>query len=157
MFTNKDSSMKQTNPFQMRIDTIRQKTNSKWKQFSIIYSKFLIRFPWSILAISSFISIGLTVCCLLLMHTRPFDQNDFLMSNGPALKNAFHIKEIFGNDTELRVHQQLKLYPGLDIIIKRKSNTNQTNMLDNDVIREVCISFPGFTYLVFYFLDSFIG
>ncbi len=129
--------MKQTNQIQMRINTIREKSNSKWKQFSIIYSKFLIRFPWSILAFSSLICVVLTGCFLLLMRTRSFDQNDFLMYNGLAMKNAFRIKEIFGNDTDLRMHQQLNLYPGLDIIFKRKLNTNQTNMLNNDIIQEV--------------------
>jgi hypothetical protein len=131
------SSMKQTNPFQMRINTIRQQSNSKWKQFSNIYSKFLIRFSWSILAVTSFITIGLTIYFLLFMQIRSFDQNDFLVSNSRAMKNAFHIRQIFGNDTELRMHQQLNLYPGLDIIIKRKLNTNETNMLSNETLEEV--------------------
>ncbi len=131
--------MKRTNPIQTRISSIRQKSNSKWKQFANIYSKFLIRFPWSILTLSSFISVGLTVCFLVLMQIRPFDQNDFLIPNGPAMRNAFRIRHIFGSDTELRMHQQLNLYPGLDIIIKRKFDTtnNQTNMLNNQVIEEV--------------------
>jgi len=131
------SSMKRTNPFQMRINTIRQQSNSKWKQFSNIYSKFLIRFSWSILAVTSFITIGLTIYFLLFMQIRSFDQNDFLISNSQAMKNAFHIRQIFGNDTELRMHQQLNLYPGLDIIIKRKLNTNETNMLSDEILEEV--------------------
>jgi hypothetical protein len=136
------SSVKQTNRFQMRINSMRQRTESIRKQFSTIYSTFLIRFSWPILAISSFITIGLTMCFLLFMQIRPFDQNDFLMPNGEAMKNAFRLREIFGSDTELRVHQQLNLYPALDIIIKRKLNTternnNQTNMLDERIIQEV--------------------
>ena len=66
--------MKGTNRLQMGISSIREKSNSKWKQFASIYSKFLIRFPWPILALSSFISVGLTVCILLFMQIRPFDQ-----------------------------------------------------------------------------------
>ncbi|CAF3683305.1 unnamed protein product [Adineta steineri] len=134
--------MKQTNRIQMRMDSIRQKTNLQWKQFANIYSRFLIRFSWSILAISSFITIALTVCFLLFMRIRPFDQNDFLMPNGPAMRNAFQLRRIFGNDTELRMHQQLNLNPGLDIIMKRKINTtekdsNQTNMLSYEIIDEI--------------------
>ncbi len=131
------STIKRTNRFRMRLNSIRQHSNSKWKQFSNLYSKFLLRFPWSILAISSFITIGLTVCFFLLMQVRPFDQNDFLIPNGQAIKNAFRITQLFGNDTELRMHQQLNLYPGLDIIIKRKFNSNETNMLTNEIIDEV--------------------
>jgi hypothetical protein len=71
------------------------------------------------------------------MQVRPFDQNDFLIPNGQAIKNAFRITQLFGNDTELRMHQQLNLYPGLDIIIKRKFNSNETNMLTNEIIDEV--------------------
>jgi hypothetical protein len=117
------SSTERTNRFQMRINSVQQQSNSKWKQFSNIYSKFLIHFPWSILSVSSFITIGLTIY--------------FLITNGQAMKNAFHIKQIFGNDTELRMHQQLNFYPGLDLIIKRKLNTNQTNMLIKEIIDEV--------------------
>jgi len=131
------SSTERTNRFQMRINSIQQQSNSKWKQFSNIYSKFLIHFPWSILSVSSFITIGLTIYFLLFMQIRSFDQNDFLITNGQAMKNAFHIKQIFGNDTELRMHQQLNFYPGLDLIIKRKLNTNQTNMLIKEIIDEV--------------------
>lgn len=129
--------MSSTNCFQMRINSLQQQFNSKWKQFSNVYSKFLIRFPWSILAVSSFITIGLTIYFLLFMEIRSFDQSDFLLSNSPARKNAFQLKEIFGNDVELRIHQQLNLYPGLDIIIKRKLNTNQTNMLIDEIANEV--------------------
>ena len=131
------SSTKQTNRFQMRINSFRQHSNSKWKQFSNFYSKFLIRFPWSILAISSLLTIGLTICFLLLMEIRSFNQNDFLIPNGQAMKNALSIKEIFGDDRELRMHQQLNLYPGLDIIIKRKINSTQTNMLTNEIVDQV--------------------
>jgi hypothetical protein len=129
--------MKQIDRFQMRVNSIRQQTNSKWKQFSNIYSKFLIRFPWSIFAVSSFITIGLTIYFLLFMEIRQFDQNDFIISNGQAMKNARHIKELFGNDKNYRIHQQLNLYSSLDIIIKRKLNTNQTNMLSEKIIDEV--------------------
>jgi len=133
----KSSSMKCTDGFQMRINSIREKTNSNWKQFSNIYSKFLIRFPWSILAVSSFITIGLTIYFLLFMETRQFGQNDFILSNSQSMKNAFHIKQLFGNDKNFRIHQQLNLYPNLDIIIKRKLDTNQTNMLSEEIIDEV--------------------
>ncbi len=134
------SSAKRTNLLQTRINSIRQQSNSKWKRFADIYSKFLIRFSWSILAVSSFLTIGLTVCFLLFMQIRSFDQNDFLIPNGRAMKNAFHLRKIFGNDTELRMHQQLNLYPGLDIIIKRKIHSNQTNMLTNEILDEVIYS-----------------
>ncbi len=149
------SSTKRTNRLQMRINSIRQQSNSRWSQLINIYSKFLIRFPWSILAVSSFVTIGLTVCFLLLMQIRSFDQNDFLILNGPALKNAFHLRKIFGNDTELRMHQQLNLYPGLDIIIKRKPNTNQTNMLVNEIIDEVEFKEMKSPTNISSYLDSF--
>ena len=59
------------------------------------------------------------------------------MPNGPAMRNAFHIRRIFGTDKVLRMHQQLNIYPGLDIIVKRKSNQTETNMLTDEIIQEV--------------------
>ena len=52
------------------------------------------------------------------------------------------IQNIFGNDKDFRVHQQMELYPALDVIIKRKVqrnsyDLNQTNMLNNQIIDEV--------------------
>lgn len=129
--------MSSTNRLEMYVNSLRQKSNLKWKQFSNIYSQFLIRFPWKILALSLFLTIGLTIYFLLFMEIRSFDQNDFLLSNSPARKNALKLQQIFGNDMELRIHQQLNLYPALDIIIKRKSDTNQTNMLNEDIVDEV--------------------
>lgn len=131
------SSTKRTNHFQMRINSIRQLSNSKWKRFANVYSRFLLRFSWSILLGSALLAIGLTICCFLMMQIRPFDQNDFLILNGPAMTNARYLRQIFGNDTELRMHQQLELYPGLDLIIKRKANANETNMLNTQIIDEI--------------------
>lgn len=131
------TSTKITNRFQVQMNALRQRSNSKWKQFSNFYAKILIRFPWSILALSSFLTIGLTIVFFLLMKIRSFDQTDFFISNGQAMKNAMTIKNIFGDDTRLRMHQQLHLYPGLDIIIKRKANGNQTNMLTPEIVDQV--------------------
>ena len=91
------------------------------------------------------------------MEVRPFDQNDFFMPNGLTLTNARRIKTLFGNDTELRMHQQLNLYPGLDIIIKRKVNNNdrsdnQTNMLDNQTVEEVLFNKKTFSFFKFLFI-----
>lgn len=142
MSTMNDSPVKRENRFRIRINSIRQRSNSKWKQFSNFYAKLLIRFSWSILSLALLLSVGLTVCFFMFMNIRTFDQNDFIMTNGRAMKNAFHIQDIFGNDTDLRMHQQLHLYPGLDIIIKRNLNNtpgtdNDTNMLDNEILQEV--------------------
>ncbi|CAF3779960.1 unnamed protein product [Rotaria sordida] len=142
MATLNNSSMKQTNRIKTRMNSIRQMSNSKWKQFSHIYSKFLIRFSWSIFSISLLITVGLLVCFFLLMEIRAFDQNDFIMQNGLTMKNAIRLRKIFGNDTEFRIHQQLNLYPALDIIIKRKldinaTSDNSTNMLNETIIAEM--------------------
>ena len=131
------ASTKITNRLQMRMNSLRQHSNSKWKQFSNFYAKILIRFPWSILAVSSFLTIALTIAFCFLMKIRSFDQNDFFIPNSQAMKNALTIRTIFGDDTHLRMHQQLHLYPGLDIIMKRKANANQTNMLTTEIIDEV--------------------
>lgn len=103
------------------------------------YSRLLLRFPWLILAVSSILAVGLTICFFLMMQIRPFDQNDFLIPDGPSMTNARYLQQIFGNDTGFRMHQQLTLYPGLDIIIKRKANANETNMLSTEIIDEVCL------------------
>ena len=134
--------MKENNRFQMRINSMRQKSNSICQQLSTGYATFLIHYAWAILAFSSLLAVGLTVYFRLFMHIRSFDQDDFRLPNGPSMQNARRLREIFGNDSELRVHQQLNLYSGLDIIMKRKGNpdeidTNQTNMLNDDIIQEV--------------------
>jgi hypothetical protein len=127
------------NRFQMGYKSMEQKINLFWNS----YSKFLIHFAWLILILSLLLTIGLTICFFCLMQVRQFDQTDFLVSNGQALKNIQRIEKIFGNDKGFRVHQQMDLYPALDIIIKRKlsnnhGNLNETNMLNNQIIDEVC-------------------
>jgi hypothetical protein len=129
---------KDNNRFDMSIKSIQQKTNQFWDY----YSKFLIRFAWLILIISLLLTVSLTIYFLCFMQIRKFDQTDFLVQNGQALKNIRQIEKVFGSDKGLRVHQQMELYPALDIIIKRKLSTNQgnineTNMLNNDIIDEV--------------------
>lgn len=129
---------KDNNRFQMGIQSIKKKTNQCWDY----YSKFLIHFSWLILLFSLLVTIGLTIYCLYFMEVRKFDQTDFLVQNGPALKNIQEIEKIFGNDKNFRVHQQMDLYPALDIIIKRKipknqGTMNETNMLNNEIINEV--------------------
>jgi hypothetical protein len=129
---------KDNNQFQMGVNTIQQKTNRFWEY----YSNFLIRYSWLILILSSVITIGLSICFIFFMQIRQFDQTDFLIQNGPALTNARRIQSIFGNDKDYRVHQQIELYPALDVIIKRKLQSDQndknlTNMLTNQIIDEV--------------------
>lgn len=122
----------------MGIKSIQQKTNQFWDY----YSKFLIRFSWLILFLSLLLTVGLTICFLCFMQIRKFDQTDFIVQNGQALKNIQLIEKVYGSDKGLRVHQQMDLYPALDIIIKRKLSTNhgtinETNMLNNQIIDEV--------------------
>ncbi|CAF4365486.1 unnamed protein product, partial [Rotaria sp. Silwood2] len=141
MVTINNSSVKPANRFKTCMNSIRHLSNSKWKQFSNIYSKFLIRFSWSIFSLSLLITIGLTVCFFLLMQIRSFDQNDFTLRRSLTMKNAARLRKFFGNDTELRIHQQLNIYPGLDIIVKRKLVTNArsdnlTNMLNEQIMDE---------------------
>jgi hypothetical protein len=129
---------KDNNRFQMGIKSIQQKTNQFWDY----YSKFLIRFSWLILFLSLLLTVGLTICFLCFMQIRKFDQTDFIVQNGQALKNIQLIEKVYGSDKGLRVHQQMDLYPALDIIIKRKLSTNhgtinETNMLNNQIIDEV--------------------
>ncbi|CAF4823528.1 unnamed protein product, partial [Rotaria magnacalcarata] len=69
-----DSSMKQTNRCQIRMNSIRQIVNLQWIKFANIYSKFLIRFSWSILSFGLLITAGLTACFFLLVEVRQFDQ-----------------------------------------------------------------------------------
>jgi hypothetical protein len=126
------------NRFQLGYKTMERKMNQFWNS----YSKFLINFAWLILILSLLLTIGLTICLYYLMQIRQFDQTDFLVSNGQALKNIQRIETIFGNDKGFRVHQQMDLYPALDIIIKRKlfnnhRDFNATNMLNNQIIDEV--------------------
>ncbi|CAF3017265.1 unnamed protein product [Rotaria sp. Silwood2] len=142
MVTINNSSVKPANRFKTCMNSIRHLSNSKWKQFSNIYSKFLIRFSWSIFSLSLLITIGLTVCFFLLMQIRSFDQNDFTLRRSLTMKNAARLRKFFGNDTELRIHQQLNIYPGLDIIVKRKLVTNArsdnlTNMLNEQIMDEM--------------------
>ncbi len=114
------------------------KINQLWD----LYSKFLIKFAWLILILSLLLTTGLSICFISLMQIRQFDQTDFLVSNGRALKNIRRIENIFGDDKGFRVHQQMELYPALDVIIKRKlinhhHDLNATNMLNNQIIDEV--------------------
>ena len=84
----------------------------------------------------------LTVYFFCFMRVRSFDQGDFFLSNSQALRNAQRIRTIFGNDMNQRVHQQVDLYPALDVIIRRKvpagsDQLNETNMLHHETIHEV--------------------
>jgi len=129
---------KDNNRFDMSIKSIQEKTNQFWDY----YSKFLIRFHWLILILSLLLTVSLTIYFICFMQIRKFDQTDFLVQNGKALKNIQRIEKLFGSDKGLRVHQQMDLYPALDIIIKRKLSTNQenineTNMLNEKIIDEV--------------------
>ncbi|CAF0971101.1 unnamed protein product [Adineta steineri] len=120
----------------MGIISVQEKTNKFWDN----YSKFLIRFSWIILILSLIITVGLTICLLCLIQIRPFDQTDFIVRNGRASKNAQLINKVFGSDKDVRTHQQMDLYPALDVIIKRKinhENINETNMLNNQIIEEI--------------------
>ncbi len=122
----------------MGIKLIQQKMNILCDS----YSKFLIRFSWLILILSLLLTVGLTIYFLCFMEMRPFDQTYFLVQNGRSLKNIRLIEKVFGNDKNFRVHQQMDLYPALDIIIKRKLTTNhptlnETNMLNSQIIDEV--------------------
>ncbi|UJR08210.1 hypothetical protein I4U23_012483 [Adineta vaga] len=117
---------------------IQERSNHFWDS----YSRFLIRFSWIILFLSVFVTVGLTICFLYFMQIRQFDQTAFIVQNGKAQKNAHKVQELFGNDKDYRVHQQMDLYPALDIIIKRKLSNNshhinETNMLNNQVIDEI--------------------
>ncbi|CAF1476382.1 unnamed protein product, partial [Rotaria sordida] len=128
---------KDNNRFQMSKNSIQEKIDTFWNY----YSKFLIRFSWLILILSSLITIGLTICFFNFMQIRPFDETNFFIPNGQALQNIQRIQTIFGNDKNFRVHQQMSLYPAIDIIIKRKlqtnyKNINETNMLTHEIIDE---------------------
>ena len=128
---------KDNNQFPSDMNLKQRKTNRFWN----FYSKLLIRSTWLILILSSILTIGLTFWFLYFMQIRLFDQTDFFIQNGQALKNVHRIQQTFGNDKYFRVHQQMDLYPALDVIIKRKlqpnENINQTNMLNEQVIKEV--------------------
>ena len=126
------------NRLQAKIIEIQKRIDALWKG----YSRFLLRFPWLVLLSSALVCIALTICFFLFVHVRPFDQTDFFLPNGPAMQNAQRLQKIFGNDKDLRVHQQMDLYPALDMIIRRKVSSpenNQSNMLDTDVIDEVSV------------------
>ena len=118
---------------------LRGKVNAIWKRCSVKYAKFLLRSPWILLAVSSLLTLALTGAFLAFMRVRSFDQTDFLMNDGESLRNARRLRAIFGDDSVLRAHQQLNLYPTLDLIFKRKSGAagNQTNMLDEQILDEV--------------------
>ncbi|CAF3212379.1 unnamed protein product [Rotaria sp. Silwood2] len=129
---------KDNNRIEMQDNSIQEKMNKFWNY----YSKILMRFSWLILVLSLCITIGLTICCFLFMEIRQFDETNFFIQNGQALKNIQRIRTIFGNDKNFRAHQQMSLYPAIDIIIKRKlqtnnENVNETNMLNNEIIDEV--------------------
>ncbi|CAF3528012.1 unnamed protein product [Rotaria sp. Silwood1] len=129
---------KDNNRIQMSKNSIQEKINKFWNY----YSKFLIRFSWLILILSLCITIGLTICFFYFIQIYQFDETIFFMQNSQAIKNVQRIQTLFGNDKNFRVHQQMSLYPAVDIIIKRKLQTNsehvnETNMLTNDTINEV--------------------
>ena len=122
----------------MGTNRIQERSDQFWNG----YSKILIRFTVWILSASLVVTVGLTVCFFYFVQIRQFDQTDFIVRNGNAQKNAQRINEIFGNDKDFRAHQQMDLYPALDIIIKRKvsnnsTDMNETNMLNKDIIEEV--------------------
>ncbi|CAF1964308.1 unnamed protein product [Rotaria magnacalcarata] len=129
---------KDTNRFQMPYNSIQRKLDRFWDN----YSKFLIRYSFITLILSSLITIGLTVYFFNFVQIRHFDETAFFMRNGRTSRNIERIKNIFGNDKNFRAHQQMNLYPALDVIIKRKSQTNrenmnETNMLNQQIIDEV--------------------
>ncbi|CAF3578347.1 unnamed protein product [Rotaria sp. Silwood1] len=129
---------KDNNRIQISKNSIQEKINKFWNY----YSKFLIRFSWLILILSLCITIGLTICFFYFIQIYQFDETIFFMQNSQAIKNVQRIQTLFGNDKNFRVHQQMSLYPAVDIIIKRKLQTNsghvnETNMLTNDTINEV--------------------
>lgn len=126
--------MPKENPrFHAKLNGIQSCIDALWNA----YGRFLLRFPWLILLSSALLSIGLSVYFLLFVDVRPFDQVDFFLPNGPAMQNAQRIQKIFGNDKDLRVHQQMDLYPALDVIIRRKPSSPDSNMLNIEVIDEV--------------------
>lgn len=129
---------KDTKRFQIPYNSIQTKLDRFWTS----YSKFTIRFTWLILILSALITIGLSICFLFFVHVRRFDETTFFIQNGRALRNVQRIQKLFGNDKNFRVHQQMNLYPALDIIIRRKlpkdhRNMNETNMLNKEIIDEV--------------------
>ena len=126
------------NRIRIHINSSRRKIDQFWDY----YSKFLIRCSWLILFISLLITIALTICFFWFMKVRQFDQKDFFLHNSQALRNIQHIQTIFGNDKNFRVHQQIELYPAVDVIIKKqlktnRRNINEANMLDDRIIQEV--------------------
>lgn len=129
---------KDDNRFQTTDVVMEEKIHSFWD----LYSKILIRFSWLICVLSFLITFVLTVVFFCFAKTRAFGETEFFLQDGLALTNAQRIQKIFGNDKNFRVHQQMTLYPALDIIIKRKlqsnnMNINETNMLNETVIDEV--------------------
>ncbi|CAF0973436.1 unnamed protein product [Adineta ricciae] len=131
--TNKDNQR-----YSMGSNRIQERSDRFWNG----YSKILIRFTQPILLASLVVTVGLTVCFFYFVQIRQFDQTDFIVRNGKAQQNAQRISEIFGNDKDFRAHQQMDLYPALDIIIKRKLSNNsrdinETNMLNKDIIEEI--------------------
>jgi len=107
-------------------------------KFWNFYTNMFIRFAWLILIVSLILTVSLSISFICLMKIRIFDQTYFLVRNGRAEKNIQQIEHLFGSDKDLRVHQQMDLYPALDIIVRRKPNTlNDTNMLDTQIINEV--------------------
>jgi hypothetical protein len=130
---------KQSNSLKMKMNGIQTRID----RFGNYFVEILQRCPWLILLTSVVLASGLTVYFVYFLQLRPFDQTDFFIFNGPAMKNAQRLRKIFGNDKYQRVHQQMDLYPALDVIIRRKSsststgNDNDTTMLDMNVINEV--------------------
>lgn len=107
-----------------------------------LYCRFLVRFAPYVIFSAILISVGLTTCFFQTVHVSVVDQNDFFLPSGRSIKNAKKLINLFGNDKNFRVHQQLNLYPALDVIVRRKiegndNSQNSSNMLNQSVIEEV--------------------
>ncbi|CAF0972507.1 unnamed protein product [Didymodactylos carnosus] len=127
--------------FKNRYTIFKEKLNSNLNSYYDYlfdkYAQILSKYAWCILTLSLFITIILTAC-LYWAQLHPVDENVLKVKNSIAEHNAQQILDLFGNDSEYRIHQQVKLYPALDIILKRKTTTNgTTNMLVEEVITQM--------------------
>jgi hypothetical protein len=133
------SKLSHENPLSQRKSNACESLNER---YSMCYSQLLVRFPYLFLLGSLMLSVALSTCFLSLMRIRPFDQTDFYLPHGKALANSRRLQHLFGSDKNLRVHQQMDLYPALDVIIRRRVNDssptkNNSNMLRLEVVNEV--------------------
>ena len=139
-----DSPSKRSDQLQIRLKSICQQIDSLWTKFSLKYSQILLKYSWIILSVSVIISLTLTGYSIFAIKIRSFNQNDFIIRNSPSVRNAQRLREIFGKDSEFRAHQHVELYPGLDIIIRKRTVSNVSddsngNMLKEEIIHEVRI------------------